>query len=184
MLERISMSKRRKEAAELLLDFERLETRGQSVIPYSDAALKHDLKRIRDVWDDVQGKRDRRAIHVYLEAIWKLAALWDAVSKPLRNCERALQLSDLNLPLSESSFSVIIACTSDPEKVDRRTRHKWARLLQYANDEKPISEELGSFIQRKGGINRCAQRSRSLEKNNEDRRNHERAVRNTAFCDE
>jgi hypothetical protein len=57
-----------------------------------------------------------------------------------------------------SRFAAIILCTSDPGKVDKRTRSKWSRVLRYAAEYKPSSEPLAAFIQRKGGINKCAVR--------------------------
>jgi hypothetical protein len=55
-------------------------------------------------------------------------------------------------------FAAIILVTSDPAKVDRRTRSKWSRVLRYAMEYKPSSEPLAAFVQRKGGINECAER--------------------------
>jgi hypothetical protein len=53
----------------------------------------------------------------------------------------------------DEPFAAIIRCTSDPGKVDKRTRSKWSRVLRYA-----AHEPLAAFIQRKGGINECAER--------------------------
>jgi hypothetical protein len=50
----------------------------------------------------------------------------------------------------------VIRCTSDPRKVDKRTRSKWSRALRYAISGKPIDEPLDRFIKRRGGINKCA----------------------------
>jgi hypothetical protein len=52
----------------------------------------------------------------------------------------------------------VIFLTSDPKKVDRRTRSKWSRVLRYADEFKGQAEPLRDFIQRKGGINKCAAR--------------------------
>ena len=52
----------------------------------------------------------------------------------------------------------MILCTSDPGKVDKRTRSKWSRVLRYAAEYKTNAEPLAAFIQRKGGINKCASR--------------------------
>ena len=55
-------------------------------------------------------------------------------------------------------FAAVIYCTSDPEKVDDRTRSKWSRVLRYAAEFKDLDEPLRDFIKRKGGINKCAAR--------------------------
>jgi hypothetical protein len=55
-------------------------------------------------------------------------------------------------------MSAIIRCTADPMKADKRTRSKWSRVMRYAAAYKPVSEPLGQYVQRKGGINACAAR--------------------------
>jgi hypothetical protein len=67
-----------------------------------------------------------------------------------------LQLQHLDLPSTDEPFAAVVRCTSDPSKVDKRTRSKWSRVLRYATEYKPSSEPLAAFIQRKGGINECA----------------------------
>jgi hypothetical protein len=52
----------------------------------------------------------------------------------------------------------VIFCTADSAKVDKRTRSKWSRVMRYAIEYKSPSEPLAAFIQRKGGINKCAER--------------------------
>jgi hypothetical protein len=54
--------------------------------------------------------------------------------------------------------AALILCTSDPDKVDHRTRSKWSRVLRYAAECKDLDEPLRDFIKRKGGINKCAAR--------------------------
>jgi hypothetical protein len=53
---------------------------------------------------------------------------------------------------------MVILCTADRDKVDKRTRSKWSRALRYAAEYKTTAEPLAAFIQRKGGINKCAAR--------------------------
>jgi hypothetical protein len=43
-------------------------------------------------------------------------------------------------------------------EVDERTRSKWSRVLRYAAEYKGLNESPRDFVQRKGGINRCASR--------------------------
>ena len=58
--------------------------------------------------------------------------------------------------------------TSDPAKVDKRTRSKWSRVLRYAAEYKSPAEPIATFIQRKGGINKCADRfTRCLGRHNQ-----------------
>jgi hypothetical protein len=68
----------------------------------------------------------------------------------LRRCRK-------DLP-NDEPFAAIILCTSDPDKVDKRTGSKWSRVLRYAAEYKPHAEPLAAFVRRKGGINKCAAR--------------------------
>jgi hypothetical protein len=71
---------------------------------------------------------------------------------------------NLNLPTDE--YAVVIMCTADPKKVDAKTRSKWSRVLRYAAEFKPEKELQRHFLQRKGGINKCASRyARRLRRN-------------------
>jgi hypothetical protein len=64
---------------------------------------------------------------------------------------------------------MVIFCTADRQKVDKRTRSKWSRVLRYAAEYKATSEPLVAFVQRKGGINKCASRfARYLGRHGED----------------
>jgi hypothetical protein len=71
---------------------------------------------------------------------------------------QALRLCRLKVSGREDLFVAIIRCTADPAKVDKRTRSKWSRVLRYAAGYKLVSEPLGEFVKRKGGINACAAR--------------------------
>jgi hypothetical protein len=43
-------------------------------IPYSSAAMRQDLERVRGIWEDCQASRDRNAIYGYLTAVYDLVA--------------------------------------------------------------------------------------------------------------
>jgi hypothetical protein len=130
----------------------------KEAIPYSSAALRQDLERLRGIWDDCQASRDRNAIYGYLNAVYGLVAWWSAEGRDLERARRALCLQRLELSDREDPFAAIIRCTADPAKADKRTRSKWSRVMRYASAYKPDSEPLDHFIKRKGGINACAVR--------------------------
>jgi hypothetical protein len=113
---------------------------------------------VRNAWDECQAHWERDAIYSYLTAVFDLVAWWAAESCALARARKALQLQHLDLPSTDEPFAAVIRCTSDPGKVDKRTRSKWSRVLRYAIEYKPSCEPLAAFIQRKGGINRCAAR--------------------------
>jgi hypothetical protein len=127
-------------------------------VPYTDQALREDLLRVRTVWDDCQASRERDAIYSYLTAVFDLVAWWMAEKRARERAHKALRLRNMTPFEHEEAFAAIIRCTSDPAKVDKRTRSKWSRALRYAISRKPIDEPLDQFIQRKGGINKCVAR--------------------------
>jgi hypothetical protein len=130
----------------------------KEAIPYSSAALRQDLDRLRNAWEDVQASRDRNAIYGYLNAVYGLVAWWAAEGQDLDRSRRALRLRCLDASGREDPFAAIIRCTADPARADKRTRGKWSRVMRYAAVYKPDSEPLDQFIRRKGGINACAAR--------------------------
>jgi hypothetical protein len=50
----------------------------KEAVPYSSEAMRRDLERVRDVWEDCQATRDRNAIYTYLNAVYRLVAWWAA----------------------------------------------------------------------------------------------------------
>ena len=136
----------------------RLNRSVKDAIPYSREALRQDLARVRNAWEDCQASRERNAIYGYLSAVFDLVMWWAAEDRAISRVTWALQLHGLDLPSADEPFAAIIFCTSDPEKVDRRTRSKWSRVMRYAIEYKTNAEPLAQFVHRKGGINKCAAR--------------------------
>jgi hypothetical protein len=127
-------------------------------VPYSGEALAADLRRLNVMWEEVQSRRDRKAIYLYLGRVFDLVVVWEALGQLGEIASRALRLRGGNLRLACDPFGALIFCTSDPEKVDRRTRSKWSRVLQYAARYKSPSKSLEMFVTKRGGINQCASR--------------------------
>jgi hypothetical protein len=136
----------------------RLREPVQDNVPYTTQALRQDLLRVRNAWDDCQARRDRNAIYGYLSAVFDLVMWWAAENCALARARKALRLQNIWPSDHDEPFAAIILCTSDPSKVDKRTRSKWSRVMRYAAEYKPGSEPLAAFIRRKGGINKCADR--------------------------
>jgi hypothetical protein len=120
--------------------------------------LQANLLRLRNEWEAVQASRDRNAIYQYLAAVFELVTWWEHDRREVGYAYRALQLQGHNSVREPEPFAAVVLCTSDPEKVDDRTRSKWSRVLRYAAEFKDLNEPLGDFIKRKGGINECAAR--------------------------
>jgi hypothetical protein len=149
----------------------RLNRPAKDPVPYSKEALRQDLTRVRNAWEECQATRDRNAIYGYLTAVFNLVMWWAAEGRAVSRARWALQLQGLDLPTTDEPFAAIILCTADRLKVDKRTRSKWSRVLRYSAEYKSNSEPLDRFIRRRGGINECAERfTRCLGRGNLGRR--------------
>jgi hypothetical protein len=127
-------------------------------IPYSTEALRQDLDRVRNAWAKCQRRRRRDAIYTYLSAVYNLVTWWAAEGRDMERARRALRTRLLVTAEREDPFAAIIRCTAHSDKVDSRTRSKWSRVMRYATAIKDQEEPFQQFVQRKGGINRCASR--------------------------
>jgi hypothetical protein len=116
------------------------------------------LADVKKHWANFQSSRNRDAIYGYLHMVFTQVEFW--ARNPLERDEAlgAVKQQNSKLPLPEDLFAAVIACTADPKKVDDKTRSKWSRVLRYAAKYKPEKELLRDFLQRKGGINKCASR--------------------------
>lgn len=125
-------------------------------IDYSLKALQRDVERVRCAWDEVRERRDRFAIYDYLTAVFDLVNWWAAEGQAQRRARHTLRLSGNYGMDAIEPFAAVILCTSDVQRVDGKTRSKWSRALRYAAAVKSDREALRKFMQRKGGINSCA----------------------------
>jgi hypothetical protein len=138
----------------------RLKRSAKEPVPYCKQALRQDLARVRNAWDECQSSRDRNAIYGYLTAVFDLVMWWAAEDREISRARWALQLQHVDLAANDEPFAAVILCTADREKVDKRTRSKWSRMMRYVAEYKTNSEPLATFVLRKGGINKCAGRFR------------------------
>src|SRR5438552_1699223 len=112
----------------------------ENQIPYSNQALRQDLHRVQNAWSASQSSRERHAIFGYLSAVYDLVSWWAAEGRDHERARLGL-LSRRTRPFArEDPFATVIRCTADPQKVDKRTRSKWAGLMRYATDHKLHAE--------------------------------------------
>jgi hypothetical protein len=69
----------------------------------------------------------------------------------------ALYLQGDDHPDISDPFAIAIHCSCDRKVVDRKTRSKWSRALRFVLAEKSKSQSIAEFMQKHGGVNRCAQ---------------------------
>jgi hypothetical protein len=72
---------------------ERCYQSDKEAIPYSSAALRQDLERLRNAWLDCQATRDRNAIYGYLTAVYGLVAVWTMEGREIDRARRALRFA-------------------------------------------------------------------------------------------
>ena len=132
--------------------------REPTTIPFSTAALKANLLRLENEWEAYQVTRERDAVSVYSESRFRNRRVVGVEGKAVKRAHRALHLRGHKSVREPEPFAAVILCTSDPNKVDDRTRSKWSRVLRYAAEFKDLDEPLPDFIKRQGGINKCAER--------------------------
>jgi hypothetical protein len=132
--------------------------RGQSQpkLPYSNDALRCDLRRVHDAWRESRRRHDRFSIYKYLTAVFDLVTVWEKENRAVERAKRALWLKRREGGDKIEPFAAVINCTSSRKKVDAKARSKWARALIFAAEYKLPSEPLEHFIRRHGGINLCA----------------------------
>ncbi len=128
------------------------------IIPFSTEALLSNLLRLQNEWEAVQANRNRDAIFQYLTAVFEIVMVWAKEGKAVKRAYRALHRRGYKSVREPEPFAAVILCTSDPERLDDRTRSKWSRVLRYAAEFKGLDEPLRGFIKRKGGLNECAAR--------------------------
>ncbi len=132
--------------------------REQPIIAFSTEALLSNLLRLQNEWEAVQANRNRDAIFQYLTAVFEIVMVWAKEGKAVKRAYRALHRRGYKSVREPEPFAAVILCTSDPERLDDRTRSKWSRVLRYAAEFKGLDEPLRGFIKRKGGLNECAAR--------------------------
>jgi hypothetical protein len=87
-----------------------LEKPLQDDVPYTTQALRQDLARVRNAWEDCQASRDRNAIYGYLSAVFDLVIWWTAEDRAIDRARWGLRLCRLDLP-NDEPFAAIILCT-------------------------------------------------------------------------
>jgi hypothetical protein len=116
------------------------------------------LADVRKEWADYQSIRARHAVYRYLHQVFMQVDWWSRFPEEKEQELQAFLEQNPNIILPPEPYAAVILATADPKKVDRRMRSKWARALRYAAEYKPPKELLRDFLQRKGGINKCAAR--------------------------
>ena len=129
----------------------------QDDVPYTTQALREDLLRVRNAWENCQASRARDAIYGYLSAVFDLVMRWAAEVAPSAGHVGCCGLQGHRLakngravrrghPVHRGSSG---KSTSEPEANGRA-------CCDMRRSTRRDAEPLAAFVQRKGGINSCA----------------------------
>jgi hypothetical protein len=133
------------------------ETRTRTIVSPHNSAVEHELLQARIAWKKYQSTRRRDAIYDYLRAVFKIVRQWRKEHRAKASSHQALRATGrANRIRNLEPFAVVILVSSDPRKVDAKTRSKWSRALRYCERFKPDTQGLAQFIKSRGGINECA----------------------------
>ncbi len=129
------------------------------IVDVLEPAVDDELAVARSAWSKYQSTRKRDAVYPYLTAVFEIVARWKKQHRAKAKTQQALAATkEPGAIRTREPFAVVIFCTSDPCKVDAKTRSKWSRALRYAERFKPDSQGLAQFVKGNGGINECAGR--------------------------
>ena len=135
------------------------ETRTRTIVGPTSLSVEDELVQARIAWKKYQSTRRRDAIYDYLRAVFRIVRRWRKENRVKASSHQALRATGRASRIRNlEPFAVVIFCTSDPCKVDAKTRSKWSRALRNADQFKPDTQRLAQFIKSQGGINECAAR--------------------------
>ena len=118
--------------------------------------VKARLAKIREAWNRYQSTNNRNAVYTYLTAIYNAVRNWRRIDLVDDYCALALHFHGDHIDMEPEPFAVLIYCTADPEKVDKKARSKWSRALRVAEGCKEEGQSVREFMKGLGGINNCA----------------------------
>ena len=131
----------------------------ESVVGVRSRPVSAEIAAVKTAWAKYQSSRHRRAVYIYLAAVYEVVGRWERSGNLLPKLRQALDL--LPRPVSMrvgEAFAVAIYCTSDPAIVDPKTRSKWSRVLRVAQHHEIPPDRVEKFIRRRGGVNACNSR--------------------------
>jgi hypothetical protein len=117
------------------------------------------IAKARQAWKQYELNRDfdQSAVYGYLTAVYLVVRKWQNLGRANKYSLRALKQQKQPIRMKADPYARLIYCTSNVNKVDAKTRSKWARVMHYVARHKKKDEPLGEFVRRNGGLNKCAE---------------------------
>jgi hypothetical protein len=120
--------------------------------------VQDELDKARRAWKEYQSTRRRDAIYDYLSEAFTIVRRWKQQDMVKTKVHQALKAARHRITIrNREPFGVVVFCSSDPRKVNAKTRSKWSRALRFTEQFKPEAVSLAKFIQSRGGINELLQ---------------------------
>ncbi len=117
--------------------------------------VRQDLKRLSDVWGDVQGNRQRDAVHGYLQEVFRVVRRYRQTGRLKRLVRGAREMAGTTIRRSRAAYAIVIRATAGGA-IDRKAISRYARVLKAARRHKRRGQSLKAFIKASGGLNACA----------------------------
>jgi hypothetical protein len=93
-------------------------------------------------------------VYLYLARVYKVVTSWPKAER-VKYAREMLKLANKPVPTTFEPFAMVILCTSSAARVDNKHRNRWARALQYADQNNINSKALEEFIVEHGGLAKC-----------------------------
>jgi len=116
--------------------------------------IERDLEPVRRSWRTYRESHDKLAVYRFLHAVYTLVVAWKAAKRSQAIARRLLNMQEAPTYMVAEPFSMVILSAS--KHLDHRSRSKRARTLRFAAREKVPPRKLVRFLQKRGGLNRCA----------------------------
>jgi hypothetical protein len=100
-------------------------------VPFSTAAMRSNLDRLRDEWETYRSNRDRDAVYGYLAAVFDMVSWWTREGRARQYAYQAMRMSGQGRLLeAPEPFAAVILCTAERGKSDEKTRSKWLSVVR------------------------------------------------------
>jgi hypothetical protein len=97
----------------------------RTIVGPTSSPVEDELAQARIAWKKYQSTRRRDAIYDYLRAVFKIVRRWRKEHRAKASSHQALRATGrANRIRNVEPFAVVILVSSDPRKVDAKTRSK------------------------------------------------------------
>lgn len=125
-----------------------------TAIMTSAKQLKDEFALVVEGWVEFQ-HASPDPVYLYLSRVYGVVRRWPKEDR-VKNAQGMLRLADKTAAAMPEPFTIVIWATSNPRVVDDKRRNRWARALQFADQNNVHPGDLETFIRKYGGLAKCA----------------------------